>query len=128
MILLDTCALLWLNTDRSAFTAKALNAMKRNSDGMAFSPVSVMEVAIKVGKGKLELPLPTAEWFERLVETYSLIQIPLSFQIACEVTNLPALHSDPFDRMILATARLNHLSVVTSDSAFCDYPGITVIW
>ena len=128
MILLDTCVLLWLNTDRAVITPRAMKALNRHSDGLAFSPVSVMEIAIKKRKGKLELPVSTPEWMKQLVADYGLIQIPLNFEISCAVTQLPEIHNDPFDRIILATAKVNRVSVITSDPVIARYPGITVIW
>lgn len=128
MILLDTCVLLWLNTDRAALTPRAMKALNRHADGLAFSPVSVMEIDIKKRKGKLELPASTAEWMKRLVSDYGLIQIPLNLDISCAVTRLPEIHNDPFDRIILATATVNRFSVITSDPVIAHYPGVTVIW
>lgn len=128
MILLDTCSLLWLNGDRKLFTARALKALNRHADALSFSPISILEVGIKANKGKLELPLTVSAWFEQLCADYSLIEIPLNVRIAKTVTELPLLHSDPLDRILLATAKVHRLSVVTSDNSFQQYPGVRVIW
>src|SRR5690606_20095581 len=82
-----------------------------------FSAASLWGLAIKVSKGKLTLP---AHFFQTLPELgFSLL--PISGEHAWEVREIPMLHSDPFDRMLIAQARTEGLTMVTVDSAFDAY-------
>lgn len=128
MILLDTCALLWLNTDRSQFSRRAMRSIEQFQDGLALSPVSILEISIKLKKEKLQLPLPLRDWAQGMRDNYGLKLIPLSQDIALTVHELPDIHSDPFDRIIIATAMAHRLGVVTADKHFSRYPGLRVIW
>ncbi len=128
MILLDTCALIWLNTDRKAFSVEASRQLNRHADSLAFSPVSLMEIGMKARKGMLELPCPLAQWHEMMSNLYSLNEIPVSASIATAASDLPEIHKDPFDRIIIATAIECKMPVVTADAKFREYPKLKVIW
>jgi PIN domain nuclease of toxin-antitoxin system len=128
MTLLDTCALIWLNTDRKAFSPDAGKWLDRHADSLAISPVSLMEIGMKSRKGMLELPCPLARWYEMMTELYSLNEIPVSASIAMAASDLPEIHKDPFDRIIIATAIECKMPVVTADAKFKEYPKLKVIW
>jgi len=128
MTLLDTCALIWLNTDRKAFSPGAGKWLDRHADSLAISPVSLMEIGMKSRKGQLELPCPLAKWYEAMLELYSLQEIPVSASIAMDAANLPEVHKDPFDRIIIATAIAHKMPVVTADAKFREYPGLKIVW
>lgn len=128
MILLDTCALLWLNGDRTALSEAAIQAMTRYSDGLAVSPASMMEIGVKHRKGKLNLPRPLREWADAVSRRYALTLLPINQDIAVRFNELPDIHNDPFDRLIIATALNNNMRVVTADEIFGSYPGLEVIW
>ena len=128
MILLDTCALLWLDTDRASFTKRAMDCLNAHFDAMAVSPVSFHEVGIKSEKKRIQLPMSLSKWSEALCAKYELTVLPVTRDTAVTAATLPPVHSDPFDRIIIATARLNKLSVVTADAKFTEYPGLKVIW
>lgn len=128
MILLDTCALLWLNEDRSRFTDKALKALESEADELAVSAISMFEIGVKVKRGKLKLPMAPVEWLERLAKHYGLLDLSLSSNIAGAAAELPEIHRDPFDRLIIATAIDRRVPIVTADKIFSKYPGVRVIW
>jgi len=124
-MILDTCALLWLAGGGKNLSREALNRINE-SPAVYVSAISGFEIGLKVAKKKLKLPLSPKDWFERVVEHHSLTILPLNLEICVAATELPAIHNDPCDRFILATARLNNLTVVTADGNFEKY-GITVI-
>lgn len=128
MTLLDTCALIWLNTDRKAFSPDAFKWLDRHADSLAISPVSLMEIGMKSRRGMLELPCPLAKWYEMMLELYSLKELPVSASIAIGAANLPEMHKDPFDRIIIATAIAHRMPVVTADAKFREYTGLKVVW
>ena len=95
MILLDTCAILWLDSGRHCFTRPAMSAIRRHSDSLAASPISFMEIGIKMNSGKLRLPLPLDQWVEQLTSRYAFLSMPVSAQIAVAAAMLPEIHRDP---------------------------------
>lgn len=124
-MILDTCALLWLasgDKKLSRATLKEINA----APAVYVSAISGFEISLKTGKGKLKLSHPTQEWFERVTEHHGLTILPLGLDACIAAGKLPSIHDDPFDRFIIATAKLNDLTVVTTDDRFEKY-GVTVI-
>ncbi len=128
MILLDTCALLWLDSNRNIFSSEAMVALDRYSDALAISPVSFMEIGIKTKKGKLELSKPLVKWIDEICTKYSLTILPVTKAVAIQATQLPEIHRDPFDKIIIATAVVNRLKVLSADKTFKEYNAIKVIW
>ena len=128
MILLDTCAVLWLDSDRDTFSASALTALQRHADALCVSPVTFMEIGIKLKRQRLTLPLPFEKWVEKTVDRYAFIGVPVSRDIVVAATGLADIHRDPFDRIIIATGKVNRIPVVTADRTFTKYKDIKVIW
>ena len=128
VILLDTCALLWLAADQSKLSAKAIKTIKVNPDGLFVSSISAFEIAIKTKKGKLELPMPADIWFQKAVKFHNIREIPINGSIAVRAAMLPPLHNDPCDRFIISIALLNSMSIITSDSNIIHYKEVKVIW
>ena len=124
-LLLDTCALLWLASGSSNLSKEARRRID-NSFVVYVSPISLWEIARKVQKGKLQLPLEPSEWFARVREQHNLTLLPLSDAVMFKAATLPEIHKDPADRFIIATALLNNLDVVSTDHNFPDY-GVTCI-
>jgi PIN domain nuclease of toxin-antitoxin system len=124
-VLLDTCALLALaRGDLPKDAAAAL----RSAVEASVSVVSPWEVAIKTVAGKLRLSEPPAQWFAGLLERYELREIPLDARVACAAAALPPIHRDPFDRIIVALAQAQALTILTSDHEIAKYPGVKTLW
>ena len=84
------------------------------------SAASVLEIAIKASTGKLAMQEPVAE-LPRALERHRFRELPISAAHALAVGALPWHHKDPFDRLLIAQARLENLALVTSDSALAAY-------
>jgi PIN domain nuclease of toxin-antitoxin system len=69
-----------------------------------------------------------AEWWREAITRHGLIEIPLSAQIAIDSVALARIHNDPADRMIIATARQQNLTILTPDREFAKYPNVSVLW
>ena len=128
MILLDTCALIWLNDDRSVFSRSTMGILERNADALAVSPISFMEIGIKARRKGFHIPCSLESWSDNICKLYSLTVIPISKKIAIEAASLPEIHRDPFDRIIIATGIINRIDIVTADKVFHEYDSIKVIW
>ena len=124
-MILDTCALLWLASGSKKLSRPALKEINQASV-VYVSAISGFEISIKVAKGKLKLPGPTQEWFEKVVEHHGLAVLPLELNVCSAAAQLPPIHDDPCDRFIIATAKLNDLTVVTADEQFEKY-GVTML-
>ena len=119
-IILDTCALIWLAEGADRLSKKAKQRID-NAFVVYVSPVSLWEIARKVAKGTLELPLEPHEWFDRVKEHHNLTYLPLSESVAFKAATLPEIHKDPVDRFIVATAIEENLAIATADHIIPQY-------
>ena len=120
VLLLDTCALLWLASGDRALSAKARSLIE-NAPIVYVSPVTAWEIAVKASKGKIQLPISPREWFDSVVKMYGIDVLKLSADDMLRSAELPWLHKDPADRFIIATALTNGFMVVTADGNFGKY-------
>jgi PIN domain nuclease of toxin-antitoxin system len=125
-VMLDTCALLWLAQGGGELSEAALQGIEA-APVVYVSAISGFEIGIKVQKGKLELPARPADWFAAVLEHHDIEVLPLVLEVCIRATELPAIHADPCDRMIIAAAQMHHVPVVTTDPVFSRY-GIEVIF
>lgn len=124
-VLLDTCALLALS--RGTLSPRAAAAL-RGAPEAAVSVVSAWEIAIKVAAGKLSLSAPPKTWFDGLLTRHRLRELPLHSGVACAAAGLPALHRDPFDRVLIALGQIHSLTLITHDEVIPRYPGVRTLW
>lgn len=127
MILLDTCVLIWLAAAPNKISRKA--AARLNDGGRVFvSAISAFEIGIKANRGALQLPMPIDRWFPEFLRERAIEQLPVSSEIAALATLLPSIHQDPFDRIIIATAQVEGLTILTPDPEIARYPGARTLW
>lgn len=128
MLLLDTCTLLMLGGNQKELSPKAVSALEKYGDNYYISTISSFEIVLKHKLGKLGLPSPPREWYQKAIELYGIEEIQVTSQIAMDSAELPFIHKDPCDRIIIATARSNKLKIVTPDKIIPQYPQTKVIW
>ena len=128
MLLLDTCAVLWLVDDQSALSSEAAKAIRDNAGYIFISAITGFELTVKHKKGRLKLPQPPEKWYPKALELHGLREIPINGTIAVHAANLPDIHNDPCDRIIIATAQRHELDVITIDKTIPQYPRTRVIW
>lgn len=121
-LLLDTHVFLWWNEDDPRLKQEVKDTIVR-AEGNVVSAASAWEVAIKSALGKLQLQIP----FEEAVEINAFQKLPVDFRHAAATTALPTYHGDPFDRLLIAQALTEGLTLVTHDRVFARY-GISIIW
>ena len=128
MILLDTCAFLWLASDKSKLSTAAVDSIRASGEFVDVSAITAWEIAWKHSKGHLDLGMPPRAWFDLARDVQQVREFPITASIALRAAELPRIHNDPADRFIIATALECGISVVTPDDKIRQYPGIQVIW
>lgn len=126
MSLLDTHIWIWWVQATSRLSATHLTYLTANApNGFGVSVYSVWEVAMLDANGKINLSLPVADWV-RMALAYPGVQLlPLTPDIAIEPTRLPdPFHKDPADRILVATARVLNIPIVTKDRKILAYPHV----
>jgi len=126
-LLLDTCTFLWLAGGSTSLPPAAVSFIRDPANEVCLSAVSVWEIATKYRAGRLPLP----ELPDRLIpierDLRGVAALPFDEEAALQVLRLPALHRDPFDRMLISQAIAGGLAIVTPDPLISQYP-VRVIW
>ena len=125
--LLDTQAALYFWVGPERLSDKAREFMRDRANRLLFSQASTWEIVIKYSLRKLPLPVPPAEYVPERIRGTDFEYEPISDRALFGVPNLPELHRDPFDRLLIATAKLLAVPVVTGDPVFREYP-IEILW
>lgn len=93
-----------------------------------FSSISALEIGIKCRNRKLVLPEPIASWFPTTIARLELRELPLQSAIAIRAASLNWDHRDPADRILVATALIEDMMIVTSDATIGSFAPARVIW
>ena len=125
-VLLDTQCWLWMNASPERFRPEAFALIKDGENDLLFSAASSWEIAAKYALGKLPLPEPPGEYVPPRIAANGVVPLPISHTHALEVAALPAHHRDPFDRLLIAQARIEGIPILTADKQFVAY-GVTVL-
>ena len=126
-LLLDSNALLWLFSGRKQLTSRVRQLLEEDQHDLFVSRASIWELSIKVKKGKLDLPGSSIQSLLDQIEETGIVVLPIEDTDILRTETLPHHHKDPFDRMIVAQALEQNLTIVTSDSDIPKYDA-PVIW
>lgn len=124
--LLDTHALLWWVDDDSRLTAQVRDVIA-GAERVVASDVSLWEMIIKTGIGKLSLEPDAGKWFDRHTAASRFGELAISRAHLRELQALPMHHRDPFDRLLIAQARVEDLTLITNDPHIAEYD-VAVAW
>ena len=122
-LLLDTHLLLWAATAPQRLSAEAQGLFNDPDNELYFSAVSIWEVAIKRGLDRPDFQLDVRSFRHGLIDN-GYIELPMSSLHAVAIDILPAVHRDPFDRMLVAQASVEGLPLITSDAVLAQYSGV----
>jgi len=126
-LLLDTHVWLWWLTEPGRLPARTAQALRDVERELLWSSASVWELAVKHAIGKLRLPGGPEQFVaSRLAETGAMA-LPISHRHALAAAALPAHHRDPFDRLLVAQAQVDGLTLVTGDPQLTAYD-VAVLW
>lgn len=126
-VLLDTHAFLWWNLDDPSLSAAARAVIEDGGNDIFVSAATAWEIAIKAERGRLELPVAPARFVPDRMALHGFDELPIGVSHALRAGELPQIHSDPFDRLLVAQSQLEDLPVVTADPAIGRYD-IDVLW
>jgi PIN domain nuclease of toxin-antitoxin system len=116
-ILLDTHVLIWLLTEPERVSKQAIKELEKPDNIVYVSAASTWEMSIKQSAGKLDIP----DDFKKVMQHYRFTELPITIEHTIRVKELPLLHKDPFDRLLVAQAIEEKLTLVTRDSLIEQY-------
>jgi PIN domain nuclease of toxin-antitoxin system len=125
-LLLDTHVFLWLQTEPERLDDH-LALVEDRGTTLLLSAASSWEIAIKYGLGRLPLPQPPERYVPTRMRAIGAEALPVEHAHALAVAALPALHRDPFDRLLVAQAGVAGATILTADPAVAQYPAETLL-
>lgn len=125
--LLDTHALLWFLRGDERLSLRAREIIESMNNTRVLSDVSIWEMSIKQSLGKLKLAEPFESRLTQALHRNAIESLPIERSHLFRVSQLPFHHRDPFDRLIIATAMIENLPILTDDQRFAAY-AVEVIW
>ena len=128
MLLLDTHTFIWLCMNRELLPSKLLQLMDEESDGLFISSITATEIGLLVNRGKVSIPRSCEEFLHENLSSFGIHEVPVDVAIALASTQLPPIHRDPFDRIIIATAQAHKMTILTKDRTIPTYPKTKVVW
>ena len=125
--LLDTHTFLWFLTDDKRLSSRAKGIIEDINNVIFLSSASVWELSIKSSIGKIKFFVSLEEIINTAMNVYDFKHLPITIQYSLEVAKLPLYHRDPFDRVLIAQARVENMVLITCDSYMKQYD-VNVIW
>ena len=125
--LLDTHTFLWWNLNDPQLSETAREFISDGRNQIFLSAASAWEIAIKFGKGRLELPEEPVQYVAQRLTRHRFSPLPIQLSHAAQVHHLPDIHADPFDRLLIVQSQLEGLPLLTADSHIGRY-NVKIIW
>jgi PIN domain nuclease of toxin-antitoxin system len=126
-LLLDSHAFLWFCAGDSNLSKTARTAIENSNNQKFIGHGTAWEIAIKLTLGKLKLNVPYEDLFPGALDTNGFTMLDADVRHYRELILLPMLHRDPFDRLLVAQAKVEQMSLVSRDLSLAAY-GIPIIW
>ena len=126
-VLLDTHVVLWWLQGSNKIPPRVRSILQDPTSHVLVSAASAWEIAIKYEAGKLDAARTLVLRFEAAIEEENFAGLPISIRHAIQAGMLQRTHKDPFDRMLIAQAKVENVPVVSTDRCFDKY-GVKRIW
>ena len=126
-VLLDTATFLWICEAPRKLSPQAVRICEDGSNELFLSAASVFEIVVKSMNGKLKLGAPPAGYIRSQRELRGIRALPFDEEAAFAVARLPAIHRDPFDRILIGQSIAHGLTLLTPDATIALYP-IRTAW
>ena len=125
-VLIDTHVLIWYLNGDKVLPSRTADILSNNDNKLFVSTISLWEIAIKISLGKLELSLSLKQ-IEEYLKDKDVELLDIKFEPLIKLLDLPHHHRDPFDRLLIAQAISEKLTIISADRHFAAYP-VEVIW
>ncbi len=126
-LLLDTHAFLWWSGEPERLSDRAREACADAGNDLLLSVISILEIRVKLDAARLEIDLPLEDMVRVHVNADRLTVLPVRASHVYAMQDLPRIHRDPFDRLLVAQAVVEDAALVSGDEAVARYPG-KVLW
>lgn len=126
-LLLDTHTFVWWDIEPTRLSPRALTLCQDPENQLVLSVASIWEMAIKIQLGKLHFVKPLADTIAEQQRMNDVEILPIMVAHALAIETLPLLHKDPFDRLLIAQARVENMPFISRDRELAAY-SITVEW
>lgn len=120
-ILLDTQIFLWMFLTPSRISSNVQSLLKSSSNEFFLSSASGWEIAIKYSIGKLKLPDAPEIYVPNRMKRANLKSLEITHEHGLAIANLPIIHKDPFDRILISQANIENLTLLSTDKIFSQY-------
>ena len=127
-LLLDTQCWLWWFAQPERLSEEAVSQIANETNQLWFSVASVWEIGIKVAIGKLPLPEQIENYIASRMVQLDVRSLEITALHALRAAALPLHHRDPFDRMLIAQAQMEEMTLVSADLIFERYSDISILW
>ncbi|MBD0261135.1 MAG: type II toxin-antitoxin system VapC family toxin [Tolypothrix sp. Co-bin9] len=127
-LLLDTQCWLWWFAQPERLSEETIAHIADETNELWFSVASIWEMGIKVAIGKLPLPEPIDSYISTRMVQLGARSLLITTPHALRAAALPLHHRDPFDRMLIAQAQLESMTLVSADAMFRQYNNISILW
>ncbi len=128
-VLLDTSTIIRAVAIPAELSAKVRSVLKDSETEAFYCPMSCAELAWAVARKRIELDRHWKLWFRHYVDEMGWGCLPVDLEIVEEAYSLPEpFHADPVDRLLVATARLHGLRLITADEKILAYPHVRTLW
>ncbi len=127
MYLLDTHVLIWFLIDRQeSLSTEVIEIFNNEANTLYFSVASIWELSIKASLGKPDFDYDPKKIAGELLRL-GFIELPISISHVCAINNLPQIHKDPFDRLLLIQSKLEKLTLLTADGLILRYERMNIV-
>lgn len=124
--LIDTCAFLWIAGGGRAIPPRTAAAFASPDNDVYLSAASTWEIAIKYALRRLPLPVPPHQFVVEERERRGVLSLGIDEESTLHVAKLPPIHTDPFDRLLVAQAIVHGMTILTPDPIVARYPARTL--
>ena len=125
--LLDTCTFLWWSLSPELLSDRVLRVIRDQSNEVFLSSASCWEIVIKHALNRLEIPAPPDRFILDEIQENAFSVLAITPTHVFELLNLPDIHSDPFDRILVAQSRFEGLQLLTNDRTIIRYR-VDTLW
>ena len=128
-VLLDTCAVIWAASRPEGLSPNAREVLQASDTSVCVSVITCAEVACLQERGRIEILGHWRPWFQQCLSVNRWQALDITLPVVQEAYSLPeTFHRDPADRLLVGTARVHGLTILTADRRILDYPHVETRW